>query len=31
MNNELLAELTEQAMIMSGYIDLAMAIVQEQA
>lgn len=31
MNNELLAELTEKAMILSGYVDLAIAIVQGQA
>jgi hypothetical protein len=31
MNNELLAELTEKALVLSGYLDLAIAIVQEQA
>lgn len=31
MDRELLAQLTEQAMIMSGYLDLAHAIVNGEA
>lgn len=31
MNRELLADLTQQAMVMSGYLDLAHAIVNGEA